>query len=106
MVVVGATVGVALMGEAAADRVDLAAAATNAGRRGIGPGTAPMLEGAGSEGAHVWPQLLAKYRLSPEMAMILQLHSLAAGYLCHNMQLLLCLKGPGVFRNRILAKQN
>lgn len=92
-VVAGATVVVARMGEAAADRVDLAAAATNAGRRGTGPGTAPMLEGAGSEGAHVWPQPPAKYRLSPKMTMGLQLHSLAAGYLCYTMRFLLCLKG-------------
>ena len=57
--VAGPTVRVARMGQAAAGRVDLAAAATCAGRRGTGPGTAPMLEGAGKEGAHVWPQLLA-----------------------------------------------
>lgn len=56
-VVARATVGVARMGEAAAGRVHLAAAATSAGRRGTGPGTVPMLKGAGSKGAHVWPQL-------------------------------------------------
>jgi hypothetical protein len=49
----GASAVVARMGEAVVGRVDLVVAATNVGRRGTGPGTAPMLECAGSEGTDV-----------------------------------------------------